>query len=89
MILQQDGSQYVWLAQHHPLDRTETTDDATLIFLPPNSSDPTLVGHVFSELKARPRKENGRTVEHTLRRIIHLLDRFTAQECMHYFCHAG
>lgn len=62
---------------------------ATLIFLPAYSPDLNPIEQVFSKLKTLLRKENARTVEETWRGIGRLLDKFTSDECAHYFRHAG
>lgn len=62
---------------------------AKLWFLPPYSPDLNPIEQVFAKLKALLRKAAERTLEATWRRIGHLLDQFTAEECVAYLNHAG
>lgn len=57
---------------------------ARLFFLPPYSPDLNPIEQVFSKLKRLLAKAQERTVEATWRRIGHLLDHFTPQECANY-----
>ena len=62
---------------------------AKLFFLPPYSPDLNPIEQVFAKLKTLLRKAAERTVEATWRRIGHLLNAFSPQECANYFRSAG
>jgi transposase len=62
---------------------------AKLFFLPPYSPDLNPIENAFAKLKALLKKAGKRTVEATWRCLGQLLDRFTANECAHYFENAG
>ena len=62
---------------------------AKLIFLPAYSPDLNPIEQAFSQLKTLLRKENARTVDHTITCIGELLDRVTTTACANYFREAG
>jgi transposase len=62
---------------------------ARLLYLPPYSPDLNPIEQVFAKLKALLRKAAERSIDALWRRIGHLLDHFTADECRRYFTHAG
>jgi transposase len=62
---------------------------AKLFYLPPYSPDLNPIEQVFAKLKTLLRKLNARTVEAVIEAIGQVLDEFTAEECAHYFAHAG
>ena len=62
---------------------------ARLFFLPPYSPDLNPIEQVFAKLKHLMRKAAERTVEATWKRIGHLLDHFTPDECANYLVNAG
>ncbi len=62
---------------------------ARLLFLPPYSPDLNPIEQVFAKLKHLMRKAAERTVEATWKRVGHLLDQFSPDECQNYFVNAG
>lgn len=62
---------------------------AHLLFLPPYSPDLNPIEMVFAKLKTLFRKADARAVEEAWRKIGHLLDRFSPEECAAYIRHAG
>ena len=62
---------------------------AHLLFLPPYSPDLNPIEQVFSKLKTLLRKADERCVETVWRRIGHLLDRFSPEECANYLVNSG
>ncbi len=62
---------------------------AKLFYLPPYSPDLNPIEQVFAKLKHLMRKAAERTVEATWRRIGHLLNQFTPNECANYIRNAG
>ena len=62
---------------------------AHLLFLPPYSPDLNPIEQVFAKLKHLMRKAAERTVEATWKRIGHLLDHFTPDECANCLVNAG
>jgi transposase len=62
---------------------------ATLLYLPPYSSDFNPIENAFSKLKALLRKAAERTVEGLWSRIGELLKEFSPTECANFFAAAG
>lgn len=62
---------------------------AKLLFLPPYSPDLNPIEQAFAKLKHLMRQAAERTVEATWRRIGHLLDRFSPDECANYLRNSG
>ena len=62
---------------------------AKLLFLPPYSPDLNPIEQAFAKLKHLMRQAAERSVEATWKRIGHLLDRFTNDECANYLRNAG
>jgi transposase len=62
---------------------------AELLFLPPYSPDLNPIENAFAKLKELLRKAAERTRENLWRRIGHLLDEFSPDECSNYIRHAG
>jgi transposase len=62
---------------------------AHLLFLPPYSPDLNPIEQLFAKLKHLIRKTQPRTVEATWRKVGHLLDLFTPQECTNYLVNSG
>ena len=62
---------------------------AKLRYLPKYSPDLNPIEMSFSKLKAYLRKAAERTVRSLRRRIGSFLPRLSAEECAHYFAHAG
>ena len=62
---------------------------AKLLFLPPYSPDLNPIEQAFVKLKHLMRQAAERTVEATWRRIGHLLDRFSPDECANYLRNSG
>jgi transposase len=62
---------------------------ATLLFLPPYSSDFNPIENAFSKLKAHLRKNAERTVDGLWNAIGRVIDLFTPAECSNYFKAAG
>jgi transposase len=62
---------------------------AELRYLPPYSPDFNPIENAFAKLKALLRAAAERTVDGLWERIGKLIDRFTPQECAHYFAAAG
>jgi transposase len=62
---------------------------AKLLFLPPYSPDLNPIEQLFAKLKHGLRQAGERTLEATWRRIGHLLDHFTPDECANYLRNAG
>ena len=62
---------------------------ARLLFLSPYSPDLNPIEQVFARLKTLLRKAAERSVEATWRRIGHLLDALSAQQCANYLRNSG
>ena len=62
---------------------------AKLFFLPAYSPDLNPIEQVFAKLKTLLRKAAERTIEATWKRIGHLLDHFSPDECANYLVNAG
>jgi len=62
---------------------------AHLIFLPPYSPDLNPIEQVFAKLKHMMRNAQARSVEDTWRKVGHLLDLFSPQECANYLRNSG
>lgn len=62
---------------------------ARLLFLPPYSPDFNPIENAFAKLKALLRAAAERTVDGLWDTIGSLIDRFTPEECAHYFVAAG
>ena len=62
---------------------------ARLLFLPPYSPDFNPIENAFAKLKALLRAAAERTVDGLWDTIGSLIDRFTPEECAHYFAAAG
>jgi transposase len=62
---------------------------ATLLFLPPYSPDFNPIENAFAKLKALLRAAAERTVDGLWDAIGGLIDRFTPDECAHYFAATG
>ena len=62
---------------------------ARVLFLPPYSPDMNPIELAFSKLKALLRKAAARSPRSLWRALRKAIDCFTAQECKHFFAHAG
>jgi transposase len=62
---------------------------AHLIFLPPYSPDLNPIEQVFAKLKHLMRQAQERSVEATWRKVGHLLELFSPQECSNYLKNSG
>ena len=62
---------------------------ASLLFLPPYSSDLNPIENAFAKLKAIIRKEEPRSRERLWSIIGSSLDRFTTAECRNYLANSG
>jgi transposase len=62
---------------------------ARLLFLPPYSPDLNPIEQVFAKLKHLARKAAERSTEDTWRRVAHLLEAFSPQECGRYLKNSG
>lgn len=62
---------------------------AHLLFLPPYSPDLNPIEQVFSKLKHLMRQASERTVDAVWKRVGHLLDDYSPEECANYFRNAG
>ena len=61
---------------------------AQVLYLPAYSPDLNPIEMAFSKLKALLRKIGARTYPDLMLAVAQCLDRFTSQECLHYFTHA-
>jgi transposase len=62
---------------------------ARLVYLPPYSPDLNPIELAFAKLKALLRSAAARTVDQLEETIVRCLDKFTTNECSHYFRHCG
>ena len=62
---------------------------ASVVYLPPYSPDFNPIEQVFAKVKSILRKKAERTVEGLWSLLGQVIDEFSAEECLRYFCHCG